>query len=90
MIWAMRIISPAAALPGYLHLVCYYAEKPYKLHYACVPCRVAFKRHSGPGEHRCLDARNRWSVPAMTSRAAAPGHQGMDRRGRGSQRRTAL
>ncbi|GCD32415.1 hypothetical protein OEIGOIKO_00128 [Streptomyces chrestomyceticus JCM 4735] len=53
MIWAMRIISPAAALPGYLHLVCYYAEKPYKLHYACVPCRVAFKRHSGPGEHRC-------------------------------------
>lgn len=38
---------------GYVHLVCYYAEKPYKLHYACVPCRVAFKRHPGPGGHRC-------------------------------------
>ncbi|MGC5002637.1 hypothetical protein [Streptomyces sp. DT203] len=38
---------------GYVHLVCYYAEKPYKLHYACVPCRVAFKQHPGLGEHRC-------------------------------------
>ncbi|MEU3795655.1 hypothetical protein [Streptomyces fructofermentans] len=33
--------------------MCYYAGKPYKLHYACVPCRVAFKRHPGRGEHRC-------------------------------------
>ncbi|GGX62474.1 hypothetical protein [Streptomyces fructofermentans] len=33
--------------------MCHYAGKPYKLHYACVPCRVAFKRHPGRGEHRC-------------------------------------
>ncbi|MEU9862562.1 hypothetical protein AB0D99_16990 [Streptomyces sp. NPDC047971] len=33
--------------------MCYYAENPYKLHYACVRCRVAFKRHPGAGEHRC-------------------------------------
>jgi hypothetical protein len=33
--------------------VCYYAEKPYKLHHVCVPCRVAFKRNPGPGGHRC-------------------------------------
>ena len=38
---------------GYDHLVCYYADNPYKLHYACVPCRVAFKRPPGHGEHRC-------------------------------------
>lgn len=38
---------------AYVHLVCYYAEKPYKLHYACAPCRVAFKRYPGPGGHRC-------------------------------------
>lgn len=40
-------------MPGYVHLVCYYAEKPYKLHYVCVPCRVAFKRHPGSGGHGC-------------------------------------
>ncbi|MGC0341033.1 hypothetical protein [Streptomyces sp. SLBN-8D4] len=33
--------------------MCHYAGKAYKLHYACVPCRVAFKRHPGPGGHRC-------------------------------------
>ncbi|WSF21230.1 hypothetical protein OG566_37660 [Streptomyces sp. NBC_01353] len=33
--------------------MCHYAEKPYKLHYACVPCRVAFKRHPRPGDLRC-------------------------------------
>ncbi|WP_329263506.1 hypothetical protein [Streptomyces pseudovenezuelae] len=33
--------------------MCHYADKAYKLHYACVPCRVAFKRHPGPGGHRC-------------------------------------
>ncbi|GGY33042.1 hypothetical protein GCM10010299_44340 [Streptomyces tanashiensis] len=33
--------------------MCYYAEKPYKLHYTCVSCRIAFKRHPKPGEHRC-------------------------------------
>ncbi|MFJ2933083.1 hypothetical protein ACIO8G_09940 [Streptomyces sp. NPDC087219] len=33
--------------------MCLYAEKPYKLHYACVPCRVAFKRHPGADEHPC-------------------------------------
>ncbi|MFG2333046.1 hypothetical protein ACGFMM_25960 [Streptomyces sp. NPDC048604] len=25
--------------------MCVYAEAPYKLHYACVTCRVSFKRH---------------------------------------------
>ncbi|WP_207820939.1 hypothetical protein [Streptomyces sp. VRA16 Mangrove soil] len=33
--------------------MCHYAEKPYKLHYVCVSCRVAFKRHSGPGTNPC-------------------------------------
>ncbi|MCQ4212670.1 hypothetical protein [Streptomyces longispororuber] len=33
--------------------MCRYAEKTYKPHYACVRCRVAFKRHPGPGGHRC-------------------------------------
>ncbi|MFI8004014.1 hypothetical protein [Streptomyces sp. NPDC086010] len=34
--------------------MCHYAEKRYKLHYACVACRIAFKRHPGPGnDHRC-------------------------------------
>ncbi|MFG2429529.1 hypothetical protein [Streptomyces sp. NPDC048590] len=35
--------------------MCHYAEKSYKLHYACVPCRVSFKRHpaSVPEGHRC-------------------------------------
>jgi DNA-directed RNA polymerase subunit RPC12/RpoP len=33
--------------------VCYYAGKSYKLHYACVACRVAFKQHPGLTEHRC-------------------------------------
>jgi hypothetical protein len=37
-----RLVSRHDA--GYVHLVCYYAENPYKLHYACVPCRVVFKR----------------------------------------------
>jgi hypothetical protein len=37
----------------YGHLVCYYAETPYKLPYACLPCRVAFKQHPGPGDHPC-------------------------------------
>lgn len=35
--------------------MCYYAERPYRLHYACVECRVSFKRHPPePGsEHAC-------------------------------------
>ncbi|MFB7591973.1 hypothetical protein [Streptomyces sp. NPDC056169] len=33
--------------------MCYYAEKPYKLHYVCVTCRVACKQHPGLDEHRC-------------------------------------
>ena len=40
-------------MTGYVHRVCLYAEKPYKVHYVCVPCRVAFKRPAGPGGHRC-------------------------------------
>ncbi|WP_443053448.1 hypothetical protein [Streptomyces sp. NBC_00285] len=40
---------------GYVRRVCHYAETSYKLHYACVSCRVAFKRHpaTAPGGHRC-------------------------------------
>ncbi|MCX4461395.1 hypothetical protein OOK58_01615 [Streptomyces sp. NBC_01728] len=41
--------------------MCYYAERPYKLHYVCVPCRVAFKQHPGPGGHRC----NRCAEPML-------------------------
>ncbi|WP_432102086.1 hypothetical protein [Streptomyces sp. bgisy091] len=35
--------------------MCHYAEKSYKLHYACVPCRVSFKRHPASvlEGHRC-------------------------------------
>ncbi|MFJ6568089.1 hypothetical protein ACIQNU_11735 [Streptomyces sp. NPDC091292] len=34
--------------------MCYYALHPYKLHYACVACRVSFKRHAEAGrEHAC-------------------------------------
>ncbi|WP_448318356.1 hypothetical protein [Streptomyces sp. CO7] len=34
--------------------MCLYAVKGYKLHYACVSCRVDFKRPAAPaGEHRC-------------------------------------
>jgi hypothetical protein len=33
--------------------VCHYAEKLYKLHYACAACRVAFKRHPAADGHRC-------------------------------------
>ncbi|MFD9240396.1 hypothetical protein ACFV0D_00355 [Streptomyces sp. NPDC059556] len=33
--------------------MCLYAEKSYKTHVVCVPCRVAFKRHLERGEHRC-------------------------------------
>lgn len=46
-----RLVSRHHA--GYVRPVCYYAEKPYKLHYACVSCRVALKRHPRPGGHRC-------------------------------------
>ncbi|MGW4895034.1 hypothetical protein ACWEQL_22600 [Kitasatospora sp. NPDC004240] len=34
--------------------MCFYAMTPYKLHYACPPCRVTFKRHPEPGQtHTC-------------------------------------
>ncbi|MCX5414639.1 hypothetical protein [Streptomyces sp. NBC_00059] len=34
--------------------MCFYAETSYKLHYACVPCRVSFKKHQDPaGRHTC-------------------------------------
>lgn len=35
--------------------MCVYAVTPYKLHYACVSCRVAFKRHPADEgrEHTC-------------------------------------
>ncbi|MFJ3670389.1 hypothetical protein ACIPSE_28440 [Streptomyces sp. NPDC090106] len=33
--------------------MCHYAGKHYKMHYVCVGCRVAFKRHFGPDGHRC-------------------------------------
>ncbi|MFH9728066.1 hypothetical protein ACH4M4_34635 [Streptomyces sp. NPDC017254] len=45
--------------------MCYYAEKPYKPHYACVPCRVAFKRHPDSCGHRC---------PRCTEPMACAGH----------------
>ncbi|MFF0015266.1 hypothetical protein [Streptomyces sp. NPDC005374] len=35
--------------------MCHYAETSHKLHYACVSCRVAFKRHPARGGHRCPD-----------------------------------
>ncbi|MFB7233828.1 hypothetical protein ACFCXK_03505 [Streptomyces sp. NPDC056269] len=33
--------------------MCLYAEKSYKTHVVCVPCRVAFKRHPEHGGHPC-------------------------------------
>ncbi|MFD5328008.1 hypothetical protein [Streptomyces sp. NPDC127092] len=34
--------------------MCHYAVTSYKLHYACVSCRVSFKRHPDPPrEHPC-------------------------------------
>ncbi|MFF9070204.1 hypothetical protein ACF09E_33165 [Streptomyces sp. NPDC014891] len=33
--------------------MCLYAEKPYKLHFVCTACRVAFKRHPDAAGHRC-------------------------------------
>jgi hypothetical protein len=34
--------------------VCFYAMTYYKLHYACVSCRVSFKQHAYPQrEHLC-------------------------------------
>lgn len=32
--------------------MCLYAVNPYKLHYACLSCRVSFKRHADR-EHAC-------------------------------------
>ena len=33
--------------------VCTYAFVHYKLHYACVSCRISFKRHPREGGHAC-------------------------------------
>ncbi|MFJ7058047.1 hypothetical protein ACIQVA_09905 [Streptomyces microflavus] len=34
--------------------MCHYAMTRYKLHFACVPCRVSFKRHpAGDREQPC-------------------------------------
>ncbi|RKN41168.1 hypothetical protein [Streptomyces hoynatensis] len=34
--------------------MCYYAMTHYKLHYACVSCRVSFKQHADPRRvHPC-------------------------------------
>ncbi|MFG2589927.1 hypothetical protein OG379_32795 [Streptomyces sp. NBC_01166] len=34
--------------------MCFYGMTYYKVHYACVPCRVSFKQHAYQGrEHRC-------------------------------------
>ncbi|MEU6955415.1 hypothetical protein [Streptomyces sp. NPDC045714] len=32
--------------------MCYYATVHYKLHFACVPCRVSFKRHPSGGREQ--------------------------------------
>lgn len=67
MIWAPKSVSrsrhPAGCSP-----CCYYAEKPYKLHYACVPCRIAFKQHPKPGEHLCPRCSEPMVCAATTSR----------------------
>jgi hypothetical protein len=39
--------------PRYRQTVCTYAVHPYKLHYACVSCRISFKRHPSPTGHAC-------------------------------------
>ncbi|WP_055586503.1 hypothetical protein [Peterkaempfera griseoplana] len=33
--------------------MCTYAFVDYKLHYACVACRISFKRHPAPTAHTC-------------------------------------
>lgn len=52
MSWTTKAFSPAAALPAYAPGVLLRREA-LQAAFARVPCRVAFKRHSGPGEHRC-------------------------------------
>ncbi|MFD9515976.1 hypothetical protein [Streptomyces sp. NPDC059979] len=57
--------------------MCTYAFVHYKLHYACVSCRIGFKRHPRDGGHTCprctgpvLCAGHDFAAPRRSNRKA--------------------
>ncbi|MFH8717664.1 hypothetical protein [Streptomyces zaomyceticus] len=64
-------------LRRYGQSVCTYAFIHYKLHYACIPCRISFKRHPSDAGHTCprcagplLCAGHDFAAPRRTNRKA--------------------